>query len=235
MTILHKQFQDDILSHVGPSLADISCLQPPKYGHPSPVLHVCHDLMNARLSLLHICFILHVTSLRAHTSCFREQPGCNRDPTCNFCSLKLLFLKISIILLLFFLRCRPYEICGFQNFIPLPQSMITCTCIPMKFQLFSNAICRGKYESSASHNIFFFWFLSILFRSIQYLQLVKMKNPKEPRHLYFRNFNIHMCSTVFGVSLSEPHTSELELWTVVGWLVGYFVLGSDTVYSNYNV
>ena len=42
---------------------------------------------------------------------------------------------------------------------------------------FSNAICRGKYESSASHKIFFFWFLSILLRSIQYLQLIKMKNP----------------------------------------------------------
>ena len=49
---------------------------------------------------------------------------------------------------------------------------------------FSNAICRGKYESSASHKIFFFWFLLILFRSIQYLKLVKTKNPKEPRRLY---------------------------------------------------
>ena len=57
-------------------------------------------------------------------------------------------------------------------------NMITCACIPMTFQLFSNAICRGKYESSASHKIFFFWFLSILFRSIQYLKLVKTKNPK---------------------------------------------------------
>ena len=36
--------------------------------------------------------------------------------------------------------------------------MITCACIPMTFQVFSNAICRGKYESSASHKIFFFWF-----------------------------------------------------------------------------
>ena len=62
--------------------------------------------------------------------------------------------------------------------------MITCACIPMTFQLFSNAICRGKYEPSASHKIFFFWFLSILFRSIQYLKLVKTKNPKEPRRLY---------------------------------------------------
>ena len=62
--------------------------------------------------------------------------------------------------------------------------MITCACIPMTFQLFSNATYRGKYESSASHKIFFFWFLSILFRSIQYLKLVKTKNPKEPRHLY---------------------------------------------------
>ena len=75
--------------------------------------------------------------------------------------------------------------------------MITCACIPMMFQLFSNAICRGKYESSASHKIFCFWFLSILFTSIQYLQLVKTKNPKEPCRLYFRNFNICICSTVF--------------------------------------
>ena len=62
--------------------------------------------------------------------------------------------------------------------------MITCACIPMTFQLFSNAICRGKYESFASHKILFFWFLSILFRSIQYLKVVKTKNPKEPRRLY---------------------------------------------------
>ena len=62
--------------------------------------------------------------------------------------------------------------------------MITCACIPMTFQLFSNAICRGKYESSASHKIFFFRFLSILFGSIQYLKLVKTKNPKEPSRLY---------------------------------------------------
>ena len=59
--------------------------------------------------------------------------------------------------------------------------MITCACIPMTFQLFSNAICRGKYESSASHKIFFFRFL---FGSIQYLKPVKTKNPKEPRRLY---------------------------------------------------
>ena len=78
--------------------------------------------------------------------------------------------------------------------------MITCAyipLIPMMFQLFCNAICREKYKSSASHKIFFFWFLSILFRSIQYLQLVKTKNPKEPCRLYFRNVNIHVCSTVF--------------------------------------
>ena len=24
---------------------------------------------------------------------------------------------------------------------------------------------------------------------------------------------------IIGASLSEPHTSELELWTVVGWLL----------------
>ena len=75
--------------------------------------------------------------------------------------------------------------------------MITCTCNPMTFQLFSNAICRGKYKSSASHKIFFFWFLSILFTSMQYLQLVRTKDPKEPRCLYFRNVNIRVCSTVF--------------------------------------
>ena len=72
--------------------------------------------------------------------------------------------------------------------------MITCTCTPTMFQLFSNAVCRGKCESSASHKRFCFWFLSILFTSIQYLQLVKTKNPKELCHLYF---NIHICSTVF--------------------------------------
>ena len=51
--------------------------------------------------------------------------------------------------------------------------MITCACI-MAFQHYSNAVCRGKWKSSASHKIFYFWFL---LTSIQYLQLVKTKNP----------------------------------------------------------
>ena len=89
--------------------------------------------------------------------------------------------------------------------------MITCTCIPMMFQLFSNAICRGKYESSASHKIFFFWFLSILFTSIQYLQLVKMKNPKEPRRLYFRNVNICVCSTVFQYIVALAFVFQMKV------------------------
>ena len=76
--------------------------------------------------------------------------------------------------------------------------MITYACIPMTFQLFSNAICRGKYKF-ASHKIFFFWFLSILFTSIQYLQLVKTKNPKKPCSLYFINANICVCSAVFAL------------------------------------
>ena len=29
--------------------------------------------------------------------------------------------------------------------------------------------------------------------------------------------------SIIGASLSELHTSELELWTVVGWLVGWLV------------
>ena len=91
--------------------------------------------------------------------------------------------------------------------------MITCACIPMTFRLFSNAICRGKYES-ASHKIFFFWFLSmthILFRSIQYLQLVKMKDPKEPCRLYFRNFNIRMCSTVLQYIVALALVFQMKL------------------------
>ena len=86
--------------------------------------------------------------------------------------------------------------------------MITCACIPMTFQLFSNAICRGKYESSASHKIFFFWFLSILFRSIQYLKLVKTKNPREP---HCRNFNIRVCSTVFQYIVALASVFQMKV------------------------
>ena len=75
--------------------------------------------------------------------------------------------------------------------------MITCGCIPMMFQLFSNAICRG---SSASHKIFFFWLLSILFRSIQYLKLVKTKNPKEPRRLYLE-ISTSVCALLYFISI----------------------------------
>ena len=71
--------------------------------------------------------------------------------------------------------------------------MITCACIFWFVILFvgesTSLLLLTKYC----------FFLS---RSIQYLQLVKTKNPKEPRRLYFRNFTEHpRQSTILRISV----------------------------------
>ena len=83
-TMLHDQYRDDVQSNAGPAMAHILSLPFSKYGHPSTILHnFRHDLSLARLSLLRVRFLLHVTSLYSHTSSFHSS---SHSDTCN-CSL----------------------------------------------------------------------------------------------------------------------------------------------------
>ena len=84
-TMLHDQYRDDVQSNAGPAMAHILSLPFSKYGHPSPILHnFRHDLSLARLSLLRVRFLLHVSSLYSHTSSFH---GSSHSDTCSLCDL----------------------------------------------------------------------------------------------------------------------------------------------------
>jgi len=76
-------------SSPSPTLVDLLRISPPKYGVPIDVLQIFkHDLKLARLSLLRIRLLLHVSSLNSHTCSFRVTDRFSiRSDRCQLCQL----------------------------------------------------------------------------------------------------------------------------------------------------
>ena len=88
-TMVHESFREDLTASASlhPTLSDVSRISPPKYGRPVDILQLFkHDLTLARLSLLRIRLLLHVSSIRSHTSSFRVTDLIsNRSDICLLC------------------------------------------------------------------------------------------------------------------------------------------------------
>ena len=88
-TMVHESFREDLSASASlhPTLSDVSRISPPKYGRPVDILQLFkHDLTLARLSLLRIRLLLHVSSIRSHTSSFRVTDLIsNRSDICLLC------------------------------------------------------------------------------------------------------------------------------------------------------
>ena len=104
------------------TLVHINQLPPTIYGRPVLLMQrFRHDLTLARLSILRVRFLLHVTALNSHTSCFHASPRRDRSPECRLCDLSvpedIFHSSLNA------LRLIMYVPCGFQKYIPHPQTL----------------------------------------------------------------------------------------------------------------
>ena len=89
-TLVHEQFREDIATMNNSTLVHINQLPSTLYGRLALLMQrFRHDLTLARLSILRVRFLLHVTALNSHTSCFHASPRRDRSPDCRLCDLSV--------------------------------------------------------------------------------------------------------------------------------------------------